>query len=89
MPALTVLRHPANHQEKEPQMKYKYFKKWKDTDAKLEAEGEPIDWFEVPFEEVEERLDGCFKDIDLVIKEVLHKGHTVNTPFSLFKAEEK
>jgi hypothetical protein len=68
-------------------MKFKYFKKWKDHPAKLEAEGEPIGWFEVTYEEVEKRLDGCFKDIDLVF-ETLHEGHTVNTPFSLFKAEK-
>ena len=68
-------------------MKYKYFKKWKDTDAKLEAEGEPIDWFEVENSEVVERLSGAYKNLDLIM-EHLHEGHTVNTPFSLFKAKE-
>lgn len=87
MSGLTVRMHPANFR-KEDVVKYKYFKKWKDAPVKLEAEGEPVDWFEVTYEEVEKRLDGCFKDIDIVF-ETLHAGHIVNTPFSLFKAEKE
>lgn len=67
--------------------KFKYQKKWKDAPAKLEAEGEPIGWFDVEKSEVVERLSGCYKDVDLIL-ETLHAGHSVNTPFSLFKAVE-
>lgn len=66
-------------------MKYKYQKKWKDTDAKLEAEGEPVDWFDVEKSEVVKRVTGVYKDVELVF-ESLHEGNTVNTMFSLFRA---
>ena len=65
--------------------KVTYFKKWKETDAKLEAEGEPTGWFEVDKKEVDDRLVDSYKDLDRIL-EYLHEGNVVNTPFSLFKS---
>ena len=67
---------------------YKYFKKWKEHPDKLKAEGEPIDWFGVSKEDMVTVLEGAYRDANLVIEQVLHDGHVVNTPFSLFKAEK-
>jgi len=66
---------------------FKYQKKWKDAPAKLEAEGEPTGWFEVTKDEMVEVLAGAYKDTELIL-ETLHEGHSVNTPFSMFRAIE-
>ena len=74
-------------QKRKDVMKFKYFKKWKGSPAKLEAEGEPVGWFEVTKEDMVEVMEGAYRNVEDVIKETLHAGHEVNTPFSIFKAE--